>query len=272
MRPSFLSQVGYTTSTLDARKLTRIIEGASSGIGLETVKALATASADFHILLGSQSAEKGQKTLNDIQTALGDSIKGGISALQIDVCDQNSIKAAKDQIEAQFGKLDVLINNAGIIVYEQVDTLTSLRKTFETNVFGQLIVTETMEPLLQKSAKSYVIYVSSEQGSISERLNPEYEYRQIRGDHYRMSKAALNMLSACHRYNYADWGCRVLAFNPGWCVSNLTGEKGREMRIKLGARDPKDPAMALVDVVLGKRDADIEKPAMVDLDGGLVPW
>ncbi|KAI1420066.1 putative short chain dehydrogenase/reductase [Xylaria sp. FL1777] len=253
-------------------KLTQRLKGANSGIGSETVKALAMTSSDFHILLGCRSAEKGRNTLNDIQTKLGDSIKAAISVLQIDVCDHDSIRAAKGQIENQFGKLDVLINNAGIIVYQQVDTMTSLRQTFETNVFGQLVVTETMEALLQKSAKPYVIYISSEQGSITERLNPEYKFRQVRGDHYRMSKAALNMLAACHRHNYANWGCKVLAFNPGWCVSNLSGERGREMRIKGGARDPKDPAIALVDVVLGKRDADIEKNGMVDLDGGVLPW
>ncbi|KAI1362978.1 putative short chain dehydrogenase/reductase [Xylaria arbuscula] len=252
--------------------LTPMTLGANSGIGFETVKALATTSSDFHILLGCRSAEKGQKALSDIKNELGGSVKATVSVLEIDVSNQDSVKAAKDQVEAQFGKLDVLINNAGIIVYEQVDALTSLRRTFETNVFGQLVVTGTMEPLLQKSAKPYVVYVSSEQGSVHERLNPEYEFRNVRGDHYRMSKAALNMLSACHRFNYADWGCRVLAFNPGWCVSNLTGEKGREMRKKLGARDPKDPALALVDVVLGKRDADIEKNGMVDLDGGVLPW
>ncbi|RYC55651.1 hypothetical protein CHU98_g10559 [Xylaria longipes] len=253
-------------------KVVVLITGANSGIGLETVKVLATTSSDFHVLLGCRSAEKGSHALNEIRTSLGDSMKGTVSVIQIDVCDQNSIVAAKEQIESQFGKLDILINNAGIIVYQQVDALTSLRRTFETNVFGPLVVTETLEGLLRKSTKPYVIYVSSEQGSVTKRLDPEYEFREIRGDHYRMSKAALNMLAGCHRYNYADWGCKVLAFNPGWCVSNLTGEKGREMRMKGGARDPKDPAIALVDIALGKRDADIEKNAMVDLDGGVLPW
>ncbi|KAI0427104.1 putative short chain dehydrogenase/reductase [Xylaria sp. FL1042] len=260
------------SSKIVVLELTPVTEGANSGIGSETVKALAAASSDFHVLLGCRSTEKGRNTINDIRATLGDSLKAAISVVQIDVCDHDSIKAAKEHIEVQFGKLDVLINNAGIIVYEQVDTMTSLRRTFETNVFGQVVITEAMEPLLKKSPKPYVIYVSSEQGSVTERLNPEYKSRQIRGDHYRMSKAALNMLAACHRYNYADWSCRVLAFNPGWCVSNLTGERGREMRIKAGARNPKDPAIALVDIVLGKRDADIEKNGMVDLDGGVLPW
>jgi NAD(P)-dependent dehydrogenase (short-subunit alcohol dehydrogenase family) len=247
-------------------------EGANSGIGLETIKALATISSNFCLLLGCRSIEKGQHALSEIQNALGDSIKATLSAVRIDVCNQKSIETAKGQIATQFGKLDVLINNAGIIVYQKVDTMTSLRHSFDTNVFGPLAVTETLESLLRESAKPYVIYVSSEQGSVSLRLEPEYKFRQVRGDHYRMSKAALNMLAACHRYNFADWGCRVLAFNPGWCISNLTGEKGREMRIKGGARDPKDPAMALVDIVLGKRDSDIEKNGMLDLDGGVLPW
>lgn len=192
--------------------------------------------------------------------------------IQIDVTDQKTIDAARKQIETQLGKLDVLINNAGILIYQPMDQLTALRETFETNLFGQVMVTEALEPLLKKSANPYIIYVSSEQGSVTSRLDPEYEYRNIRGDSYRMSKAALNMLAACHRFNFAEWGCKVLAFNPGWCVSNLTGEKGREMRLKGGARDPKEPAAALADIVLGKRDADIEKNGMVDLDGGILPW
>ncbi|GAP85001.1 putative short chain dehydrogenase [Rosellinia necatrix] len=249
-----------------------LITGANSGIGLETVKVLAATSSDSHVLLGCRSAEKGHHALNGIQAALGESIKGTISVIHIDVCDRDSIVAAKEQITQQFGKLDVLINNAGIIVYRQVDALASLRQTFETNVFGQLVVTETLEGLLRKSANPYVIYVSSGQGSITERLDPEAQFRGIRGDHYRMSKAALNMLAACHRYNFAGWGCKVVAFNPGWCVSNLTGEKGREMRIKGGARDPKDPAVAIADIILGKRGEDVEKNGMVDVDGGVIPW
>jgi NAD(P)-dependent dehydrogenase (short-subunit alcohol dehydrogenase family) len=87
-----------------------------------------------------------------------------------------------------------------------------------------------------------------------------------------MRKAALNMLAACHKVNFAEWGCKVCAFNPGFCVTNLTGEAGRAMRIQYGARDPRDAADALVKVVTGKRDADIEKSGIVDLDGAVLPW
>ncbi|KAK6955987.1 hypothetical protein Daesc_003634 [Daldinia eschscholtzii] len=233
-----------------------LVTGANNGIGYETVAALSAASAKFHVLLGSRSSEKGHKALEELRATRGNSLQGPISVIQLDVTDRNSINAAKQQIEDQLGR----------------DQLDVLRETFETNVFGQMVLTESLEPLLQKSSDPYIIYVSSEQGTITARLDPEYKFRNIRGDVYRMSKAALNMLAACHRFNYAEWGCKVAAFNPGWCITNLTGEKGREMRIKGGARDPKEPAAALVDIVLGKRDVDLEKNGMVDLDGGVLPW
>lgn len=247
--------------------------GASSGIGLEFVIALAKESPDFNILLGSRSAEKGQTILNELHSSHGSSLNSKISVIQLDVTDKQSILAAKQTLETEYGRLDVLVNNAGIVVIRPTaDTLTSLRETFETNVFGAAVVTETFEPLLKNSSSPRLIYVSSDQGSITRRLDPTYQWYKIRGDNYRMSKAALNMLAACHKYNFAEWSCKVCAFNPGFCVTNLTGEAGRARRIEHGARDAGDAANALVEVVTGKRDADVEKSGIVDLDGEVLPW
>ncbi|KAI0841405.1 putative short chain dehydrogenase/reductase [Hypoxylon sp. FL0890] len=249
-----------------------LITGANSGIGYETVVGLAQASPDYHILLGSRSLEKGEKALGDIKSSHTGALKSNISVIQLEVTNSKSIAAAKEKVESEFGRLDVLVNNAGIIVTDPCDTITNLHRTFETNTFGPMIITEAFEPLLKKSKSPRIVYVSSEQGSISLRLDLNYKYVQVRGDTYRMSKAALNMLAACTKYNTAEWGCKVCAFNPGFCVTNLTGERGRAMRIKSGARPAKDAADALVDTILGKRDADIEKSGMVDLDGGVAPW
>lgn len=218
--------------------------------------------------------EKGTAALEQINSEHGSALKGSIAVLQLDITDQGSVGAAVKHIDAEFGKLDVLLNNAGILVHApDVDTLAALRQSFETNVFATMLVTEALEPLLRKAARPpYVIYVSSEMGSVTRRLDPAFPFKQIRGEPYRMAKAALNMLAACHRYNFAEWGCKVCAFNPGWCVSNLTGAKGREMRIKAGARDPKEPAKVLAEIAMGKRDADVEKNGMVDVDGGVGPW
>lgn len=246
--------------------------GANSGIGYETVIALAQASSNFHVLLGSRSTEKGEKALDEIRISLGSTLKGTVSFLQIDVTNEETILSAKEEVEKKYGKLDVLINNAGIIVTRQTDLLTNLRETFETNTFGPAVVTQVFEPLLKKSPSPRVIHVSSEQGSVGLRLDPTYPYYKIQGNTYRMSKAAMNMLAACNKVDFAEWGCKVCAFNPGFMVTNLTGEAGRIARIQHGARNPRIAADALVDVVTGKRDDDIEKSGIVDLDGGLRPW
>ncbi|KAI1171160.1 putative short chain dehydrogenase/reductase [Nemania sp. FL0916] len=257
---------------MEATKTVILVTGGNSGIGYEAVMALANASSDFHIFLGSRSKENGQEALRKIQATSGSGLKGSVSVIQIDITNQESINSARENIESQFGRLDVLINNAGMAAYQEPDMIKALRDTFEVNVVGQLMVTNTFEPLLKKSSNPYVIYVSSSQGSVTQRLDPDYEHRHVRGDTYRISKAALNMLAACHRYNFSEWNCKVLAFNPGWCITNLTGEKGREMRTKMGARDPKQPALSLVDIVLGRRDEDIAQNGMIDTDGGILPW
>ncbi|KAK9371430.1 hypothetical protein V1509DRAFT_614674 [Lipomyces kononenkoae] len=253
-----------------AKKIVVLITGANSGIGFETAIALSQASADFHILFGSRSLEKGQKALDEIYTSHSSSLLGSLSLLQIDVTLESSILAARQDVETKYGKLDVLINNAGIIVYRPTDTLTRLRETFETNTFAPAIVTEAFLPLLRNSPNPRLIYVSSNQGSISWIFS--FEYFQVKGNEYRMSKAALNMLAACHKVDFAEWGCKVCAFNPGFMVTNLTGEEGRARRIQTGARNAREAADALVDVVQGGRDGDIEKSGIVDLDGGVIAW
>lgn len=216
--------------------------------------------------------EKGNNALNKIKATHGDLLKSTISVLQLDVTSRDSILAAKDDVEKTYGKVDVLLNNAAVLIITPMDRLELLRATFETNVFGPWFLTEVLEPLLKKSANPLIINVSSDQGSITRKLEPNNPGASLPGEHYRASKAALNMMAACQRYSYKSWGARVCAFNPGFCVTNLTGEKGVQTRIDNGARPAKDAADALVDVIMGKRDTDFEKNGMIDLDGGILPW
>ncbi|KAK0701452.1 hypothetical protein B0T21DRAFT_455866 [Apiosordaria backusii] len=203
-----------------------LITGATSGIGLETTIALSKSSPSYHLLLGARNVEKGATALAKIQSEHGSALLSPIDVIHLDVTSAPTIESTASYLDSHFGRLDVLIQNAGIIVHHPCPTLENLRQTFETNVFGAKVLTEAMVPLLKKSTNPRVIYVSSEQGSITLRLDPEYKYKNTRGTEYKMSKAALNMLAACDRYEFREWGGKVTAFNPGWCVSNLTGEGG----------------------------------------------
>jgi NAD(P)-dependent dehydrogenase (short-subunit alcohol dehydrogenase family) len=171
--------------------------------------------------------EKGNNALHEIKSTHGNSLKSTISILHLDVTSKKSIFAAKNDVEKTYGKVDVLVNNAAVLIIQPMDRLELLRATFETNVFGPWILTEVFESLLKKSASPLVINISSDQGSITKKLDPTNPGAAIPGEHYRASKAAFNMMAACQRYSYKEWGCKVCAFNPGFCVTNLTGEKGR---------------------------------------------
>jgi NAD(P)-dependent dehydrogenase (short-subunit alcohol dehydrogenase family) len=180
--------------------------------------------------------------------------------LQLDVTDQKSIADAVASVTKDFGRLDVLINNAGIISHG--DTLEKqLRETFETNTFGPALVTDAFQSLLEKSNDARLIYVSSDLGSIAGKCDPNSPYYKLPATAYRMSKAALNMLMACNQADLGPKGFKVWAFNPGYVVTNLsgTGEKGRQERIRNGAGDASVSAKALANVVEGKRDADVGK-------------
>ncbi|KAK4170809.1 putative dehydrogenase [Triangularia setosa] len=250
-----------------------LVTGANSGIGLETIIALSKSSPNYHLLLGARSLDKGNAALAQIQSIHNNQLLSPITPIQLDVTSLPTIESTKAYLASTFGRLDVLIQNAGVIVTHPCHTLENLRTTFETNVFGAKVVTDELTPLLQKSTNARVIYVSSEQGSITLRLDPEYPYKDVPGTEYKMSKAALNMLAACHRYDFRKWGGKVTSFNPGWCVTNLTGETGRKMRIEGGARSAEDPAKALVTILEGKRDKEAwEDSGILDLDAGVHPW
>ena len=103
------------------------------------------------------------------------------------------------------------------------------------------------------------------------KLDPTSKWSYLRGDPYRMSKAAMNMLAACHKVNFEEWGCKVYAYDPGFCLTNLTGEEGMKMRVKLGARPATDPADGLVDIIANDKPS-IGMEGMLEVDGGKHPW
>jgi NAD(P)-dependent dehydrogenase (short-subunit alcohol dehydrogenase family) len=245
----------------------KLVVGGNGGIGYLTAESLAASSPDYHVIICSRDRERGENALSELQKG---NPKGSFSLIKLDVTDQESITAGAEFVKKEYGRLDVLINNAGIIS-KRTPLIESLREVFETNTFGPAIVTEAFTPLLEKSKNARLIYVTSDLGSITERSDPSSKYYKLPSLTYRMSKAALNMLVACHHVELGPKGIKVWGFNPGYVVTNLsgTGEKGVKERIANGAGDAKESAEGIVACVDGRRDNDTGK--FVNKDG-FHPW
>ncbi|KAK4947475.1 hypothetical protein LTR10_013843 [Elasticomyces elasticus] len=243
-----------------------LITGANSGVGFAAAKVIASASPNYHVLVGSRNPENGKKAVSELQ-AQG-SIKGTLTDIQIDVNDQASIDAAAKTIEDKFGHLDVLINNAGVGT-PNGDIKTQLERTFQTNVIGPIVVTHTLKPLLLKSKSPYSIYVTSGLGSLSKAADPNDPYSQARYDVYRASKAALNMLMIQESKEMGPKGVKTFAVCPGLVRSNLRGKTEADVSAGGHAGDPDVAGQTLLSVIEGKRDADVGKVVHKD---GVHPW
>jgi NAD(P)-dependent dehydrogenase (short-subunit alcohol dehydrogenase family) len=195
-----------------------LITGANKGIGFETARQLGAAGQ--HVIIGARDAAKGEAAAASLREA-GYSVE----AVQLDVTNAASIKAAAETITAKHGHLDVLVNNAGINIEfggTAPDTLTvdQLRETFETNVFGAFSVLQAFAPLLEK-AKGRVINVSSKLGSLTLQSDPTSDYYPFVMPAYNASKAALNGLTIAYSKAYAPKGISVASICPGWVKTDL---------------------------------------------------
>lgn len=213
----------------------------------------------------ARSTEKGTAALAELQAR---NPVGTLSFLELDITSDESIAAAAKSIEANFGKLDVLINNAGITealhladTERYFPTRDDLRRVFETNVFGGYLLTQKLEPLLRKAASSggdrpVILNVSSGLGSIDLRAQHDNQFAPILFDCYRMSKSALNMMAMCFQWHFREWA-KVFAYDPGFTVSNLTGPEDVEARKAMGADSGERATAGILDILEGKRDRDM---------------
>ena len=141
-----------------------LITGANRGIGLEVTRQLAL--RGFTTILGARDAQKGDEAASSLQ-------QGGLNVIpvQLDVTDQQSIDGAKRLVEEQFGRLDVLVNNAAILYDEwqraENANLDTVREAFETNTLGAWRMCQAFIPLLRKSKHARIVNVSSESGSLT---------------------------------------------------------------------------------------------------------
>lgn len=222
------------------------------------------AKGSYHVLLGSRSADKGNAALEELQSHHRDNA-GSVELLLIDVTDDSSIEQAAKTVEHKYGKLDVLVNNAGI-GSGSPPLRQQMRAACDTNAIGPAVVVEAFAHLLQKSTASpRIVNVSSGVGSMGRRLDTSSPHYKVQEVPYRASKAALNMLTICQMIEYEPLGIKVFAFNPGFVASNL----GPQNMVENGAKLATEAALPLIDILEGKRDGEVGKFLNFD---GVYPW
>ena len=204
-------------------KKVALVTGANKGIGYETARLLG--GQGHTMLLGCRNAQRAANAERQLRARGIDA-----HALHLDVTDHSSLEQAAKHVSDQYGRLDVLINNAGIAWTDAPQRRrhpTALRRLLDTNVIGAVAVIEAMLPLLRKASASRIINVSSELGSIACTLDPDSPTWQIpAGIAYPTSKAALNMVTASYAKQLWDTPIKVYAANPGYCATDLNGNTG----------------------------------------------
>lgn len=216
--------------------------------------------------MASRDLSKGQEACSRLKTG---NVQGTLSVIQLDVEDDASISKAVDTVSNQFGQLDVFISNAGTISSDSTGR-DKIGKIFSTNVFGAMLATEAFIPLLKASSRRpCIIQVSSGLGSLALAADTKSPMSFAPWDEYRMSKAALNMMTIQLHKRLKDQNVRVFAFCPGLVRSNLRGISEEAVSAGGNAGDPMVSANAIVDVIVGHRDEDVG--GFVHKDG-TYPW
>lgn len=207
-----------------------LITGANKGLGLETARQLGKLGAT--ILVGSRDSGKGQQAA-EVLRGFGKDAK----AIKLDVLNAADIKAAAETIKRDYGRLDILINNAGVN-YEPLGSNTTLtvsednlRRTFETNFFAVVNVTRAMLPLLEKSTGGRIVNLSSILGSLT--LQASAGGLGSKGFGYDSSKSALNAFTIHLADALKGTKIKVNSAHPGWVRTEM-GTNVAPLEVKEG--------------------------------------
>ncbi|WFE36217.1 SDR family NAD(P)-dependent oxidoreductase [Micromonospora sp. WMMD975] len=197
-----------------------LVTGANRGIGAAIAQGLTE--RGMTVVVGARDAASGEQTAQRL----------GGRAVPLDVTDDGSVRDAVAQVEQWYGRVDVLVNNAGISggpagqLAGEVD-LAVMRAVFDTNLFGVVRLTDAFLPLLRKAAGARVINVSSGTGSMAWQSDPGRVFGSSQiALAYPASKAALNMLTVLYAKALAADGITVNAVAPGACATDFAAALG----------------------------------------------
>ncbi|WP_405055713.1 SDR family NAD(P)-dependent oxidoreductase [Kribbella sp. NBC_01505] len=214
-----------------------LITGANKGLGLETARQLVA--LGHTVYAGARDPERGQAAADQV----------GATFIQLDVTDQASVEAAAKTIQQAEGRLDVLVNNAGIqggMPSPAELTADRLQQVYDVNVFGLVRVTQAFLPLLEASDSPVIVNIGSSLGSSTIVTDPAHMESKLTLLDYASSKAAVIMLTL--QYAKALPGVRINVVEPGFTATDLnahrghqTVEEGTEIIVKMATVGPEGP-------------------------------
>lgn len=197
-----------------------LVTGGNKGIGLEIARQLAQAGA--HVIIGARDESRARAALDDLAA-------GGLAAqfVLLDLDREHTIADAAAMIEAEHGRLDVLVNNAAIFDFADGPpskaSLAAVCRVMQTNFLGTLAVIQAMLPLLRAAPTGRIVNLSSSLGSLTLNGDPESPYYSSQFIGYNASKAALNMLTVQLHEELRDTSIVVNSVSPGFVKTDLTG-------------------------------------------------
>jgi NAD(P)-dependent dehydrogenase (short-subunit alcohol dehydrogenase family) len=240
-----------------------LISGANKGLGKETARRLGR--LGWTVLIGARDPERGEAAAAELR---GEGVDA--RAVTLDVTDEATIERARAHIEAEHGRLDVLVNNAGVSLEGERRPPSRtpadvVRRTYETNVLGAIAVTNAMIDLLRRAPAARVVNVSSAMGSSTVWSDPGSDQRRFAPPllAYDTSKAALNCATVHYALELADTPIKVNAASPGYVATDLNRHEGR---LEVG-----DPESVAVVIELATLPDDGPTGELRDVDGRL-PW
>jgi len=241
-----------------------LITGGNRSIGLATARQLLK--NGYYVYLGSRTLAHGQEAVKQLNAeGLTE-----VEAIRLDVTSDESVTAARAEIDTKTSVLDVLINNAGVLGSMPQTALNldvnNMQEVFNTNLYGVVRVTQAFISLLMKSAQPRIVMVSSLSASFVLNNDPDWKYYHHKAATYQPSKAALNMYTVNLAYELRDTPFKVNAVDPGFVATDFNHHRGTGSVEEAGARIAKY-ALIGPDGPTGKYISEEQNP-----ESGEIPW
>jgi NAD(P)-dependent dehydrogenase (short-subunit alcohol dehydrogenase family) len=230
-----------------------LITGANRGLGLEIARQLGR--QGVLVVLGARDKHKGEEAAQSLRRQDIEAY-----AVKLDVTDQHEVNRLPIYFGEKFGRLDVLVNNAGISLGHE-DDIEAFRRTIDTNLIGAVAVTYALLPLLKAGPAGRIVNHSSVLGSLATIQKNPKAFRNFLAPAYTASKAALNGVTVALAYQLRDTPVKVNSAHPGWVQTDMGGKNAT-----LGVADGAKTAVRLATL-----PADGPTGGFFHLDDAL-PW